>query len=185
MPSDDGISFDHTNVRAAPIRKEANYEGVRVTLAGELGDDVALGIDHHQRRPGLHGVLLPGREVRVVEHRVVHLVALHRRGHGGRVGLVFELGRVDADGHQDVGVLLLERAQLGQDVQAVHAAEGPEVEQDDLATQVGQRELAATGVQPAAAAQLGGADPRSSAFARWGHAGSQHDEAAASSPGCG
>ena len=35
-PSDDGISFDHTSVRAAPIRKEANYEGVRVTLIGAL-----------------------------------------------------------------------------------------------------------------------------------------------------
>jgi hypothetical protein len=36
MPSDDGILFDHASVRAAPIRKEANYEGVRVTLIGAL-----------------------------------------------------------------------------------------------------------------------------------------------------
>ena len=36
MPSDDGIHFDHASVRAAPIRKEANYEGVRVTLTGTL-----------------------------------------------------------------------------------------------------------------------------------------------------
>lgn len=36
MPSDDGILFDHASVRAAPIRKEANYEGVRVTLIGTL-----------------------------------------------------------------------------------------------------------------------------------------------------
>lgn len=36
MPSDDGIHFDHASVRAAPIRKEANYEGVRVTLVGTL-----------------------------------------------------------------------------------------------------------------------------------------------------
>jgi predicted nucleotidyltransferase component of viral defense system len=35
-PSDDGIVFDHASVRAAPIRKEANYEGVRVTLTGTL-----------------------------------------------------------------------------------------------------------------------------------------------------
>jgi hypothetical protein len=35
-PSDDGIVFDHASVRAAPIRKEANYEGVRVTLIGAL-----------------------------------------------------------------------------------------------------------------------------------------------------
>jgi hypothetical protein len=36
MPSDDGILFDHASVRAVPIRKEANYEGVRVTLVGIL-----------------------------------------------------------------------------------------------------------------------------------------------------
>lgn len=36
MPSDDGILFDHASVRAAPIRKEANYEGVRVILSGAL-----------------------------------------------------------------------------------------------------------------------------------------------------
>jgi hypothetical protein len=36
MPSDDGIHFDNASVRAAPIRKEANYEGVRVTLVGTL-----------------------------------------------------------------------------------------------------------------------------------------------------
>ena len=149
---------------------EQRVEGVRVPLAGQLRDDVALGVDHHERRPRLHGVLLPGRELRVVEHRVVHLVALDGRGHGGRVGLVLELGRVDADGHQDVGVLLLERAQLGQDVQAVHAAEGPEVEQDDLAAQVGQRELLAAGVQPAAAAQLGSTHPGPAGGVGSGHA---------------
>lgn len=36
MPSDDGIHFEQASVRAAPIRKEANYEGVRVTLVGTL-----------------------------------------------------------------------------------------------------------------------------------------------------
>jgi hypothetical protein len=35
-PSDDGVFFDLTSVRAASIRKEANYEGVRVTLIGAL-----------------------------------------------------------------------------------------------------------------------------------------------------
>jgi hypothetical protein len=149
---------------------EQRVQGMGVPLTGQLRDHVALGVDHDERRPRLHGVLLPGREVRVVEHRVVHLVALHGRGHGGRVGLVLELGRVDAHGHQDVGELLLERAQLGQDVQAVHAAEGPEVEQDHLAAQVGQRELPAAGVEPAAAAQLGGTHPGPAGGVGAGHA---------------
>jgi hypothetical protein len=34
--SDDGMSFDHRSVQATPIRKEANYEGVRVTLLAML-----------------------------------------------------------------------------------------------------------------------------------------------------
>lgn len=37
--SDDGMVFDQTSVQAARIRKDANYEGVRVTLTGKL--DVA------------------------------------------------------------------------------------------------------------------------------------------------
>jgi predicted nucleotidyltransferase component of viral defense system len=34
--ADDGMVFDPPSVKAAPIRKEANYEGVRVTLIGIL-----------------------------------------------------------------------------------------------------------------------------------------------------
>lgn len=36
QPSDDGMVFDQGSVQAARIRKEANYEGVRVTLVGTL-----------------------------------------------------------------------------------------------------------------------------------------------------
>lgn len=36
QPSDDGMVFDQGSVQAARIRKEANYEGVRVTLLGTL-----------------------------------------------------------------------------------------------------------------------------------------------------
>jgi hypothetical protein len=36
QPSDDGIIFDQASVQAAPIRKEANYEGLRITLIGTL-----------------------------------------------------------------------------------------------------------------------------------------------------
>ena len=58
-----------------------------------------------------------------------------------------ELGRVDADHDQLVLVLLLELGQVGQDVVAVDAAERPEVEQDDLAPQLGEADRAA--VDPA------------------------------------
>ena len=36
QPSDDGMVFDQGSVQAARIRKEVNYEGVRVTLLGTL-----------------------------------------------------------------------------------------------------------------------------------------------------
>ena len=115
-----------------------------------------LRVDQHQRRPG-PGVGLPRDQLGVVQHRVVHGVALDRRRERDRVGLVDELRRVDPDHDQLVGVLLLHRPQLVEDVQAVHAAERPEVEQHEAAAQVAQRNRA-VGVEPAAAHQLGGAD---------------------------
>ena len=46
LACDDGITFDATPVRAAQIRKEANYAGVRVTLLGTLdGARCAVQID--------------------------------------------------------------------------------------------------------------------------------------------
>ena len=45
-----------------------------------------------------------------------------------RVALVGELGGVDADHAQHVGEACLQRAQLVEDVQAVRAAERPEVQ---------------------------------------------------------
>ena len=130
-------------------------DGVGVALPGVLRDDVALGVDQHQRRPGPRGVGLPGGQLGVVEHRVVDAVPLHGGDQGVRVGLVDELGRVDADDDQLLGVLLLHRAQLVEDVQAVDAAERPEVEQDEATSEVadGQR---GGGVEPAAAGELGG-----------------------------
>ena len=109
-----------------------------VPLAGHLRHDVALGVDDDERRPGPRGVRRPGDQLRVVEDGVVHLVPLDGGGERVRVGLVHELRRVHADDHQHVAVLLLQLAQLVQDVQAVDAAERPEVEDDDLAAQVRQ-----------------------------------------------
>src|SRR5215469_10099113 len=59
-----------------------------------------------------------------------------------------------ADHDQGVAVLLLQRPQLVEHVKAVDAAERPEVEQHDLAAQVGERQIPTTGVEPAAALEL-------------------------------
>jgi hypothetical protein len=46
LPHEDGLVFDPATVRAAEIRKEANYAGVRVTLLGVLdGARCAVQID--------------------------------------------------------------------------------------------------------------------------------------------
>jgi predicted nucleotidyltransferase component of viral defense system len=43
---DDGMAYDHSSVRAAEIRKDANYDGVRVTLLGFLdGARCAVQVD--------------------------------------------------------------------------------------------------------------------------------------------
>jgi hypothetical protein len=49
------------------------------------------------------------------------------------VALVLELGGVDADHDEGVAEAFLQGAQLLDDVQAVDAAERPEIQQDDLA----------------------------------------------------
>ncbi len=128
-----------------------------------------LRVDDDERRPGPHGVLLPRGELRVVQHGVLDAVPLDRVDDGLVVGLVHELRRVDADDHHRVPVLLLQLPQLVEDVQAVDAAEGPEIEDQYAAPEVGERQGLASGVQPAALAdQLGGADAGTAVGGRGG-----------------
>jgi hypothetical protein len=130
----------------------------RVPLPRHLRDDVPLGVDHHQRRPGAGGVRAPGDELGVVQHRVVHLVPLDGGRQRVRVRLVRELGRVHAHDHQLVAVAILQLTQLVQHVQAVDATEGPEVEDHDLPPQVGEGDVVAAGVEPAPPDECGRAD---------------------------
>ena len=125
-------------------------QAVAVPLPGQLGDQVALRVDDGQRRPGAHRVGAPGAQLRVVEDRMVDAVPLDRGGERHRIGLVHELRRVDADDDEDVAVLLLQRPQLVQHVQAVDAAEGPEVHDQDATSEVGERVRLPARVEPAA-----------------------------------
>src|SRR3546814_6076657 len=111
---------------------------MRMALTGVVRDDVPLRVDQHQGRPGTGGIGLPGDQLRVVEDRMVHRVALDRSPERVRIGLVHELRRVRPDHDQLVGELLLYRAQLVEDVQAVDAAEGPEVEQHEASAELAQ-----------------------------------------------
>ena len=139
-------------------------QAVSVAFAGEVRHDVALGVNDHQRGPGAGRVGLPGFQLGVVQDRVVDLVALHGGSQRDRIGLVLELGGMHADGNQDVRVLFFQRAEFVQHVEAVDAAEGPEVQKHDLAAQGFQVQRLAAGVQPVTAYQFGGADPEVGAY---------------------
>ena len=130
-----------------------------VAFTADLRDDVAARVDEHQRRPGPGGVGVPRDEIGVVEHGVVHPVALNSGLDGVRVGLVGELGGVHPQHGEGVTVPLLQRTQLVEHPQAVHAAGGPEVEQDDPAPQLLRPDLPAAGTEPAPAPQARGPDP--------------------------
>ena len=64
------------------------------------------------------------------------VVAVDGCGERYGVGFVLEFGAVHADGDEYVGEFFFEGAQLVEDVQAVDAAEGPEVENNDFAAQI-------------------------------------------------
>src|SRR4051812_40349659 len=73
-----------------------------------------------------------------------------------RVFLVLKLGRVDADDDQFIGPLLLELGQIRHDVDAVDAAERPEIKQNYLALEVLECERLARIEPGSAALQLWG-----------------------------
>ena len=133
---------------------------MRVPLTGVLRDDVTLRVDEHQGRPGPCGVGLPGHQVGVVEDGVPDVVPLDRGRQRHRVRLVLELRRAHPDHDQLAGVLLLDLPELVEDVQAVDAAERPEVEQNEAPAEVLDRVRPAGRVQPTAPDELGGTHAR-------------------------
>src|SRR5262249_54634186 len=105
-----------------------------------------------------HPVSVPELAVRVVNDGVVQLVTFHGLAHGGQALFQVELGRVHADDDQHAAVLFFQPDQVGENVEAVNSAAGPEFEDDDLAAEVAQAE-GPVGPQPAGAAvEFGGED---------------------------
>jgi hypothetical protein len=121
--------------------------GVALSLEGS--SSVTLGVYEVERRPGAHPVLVPGGPVWVVENGMAHVVANDGALKGLVVTLVLELGRVDADDDEGVPETLFKGPELFEDVEAVNAAERPEVEEDYLAPQGPEREVL-PGVDPTA-----------------------------------
>ncbi len=136
-----------------PVRvvlSDAVCQGCPHRLEGKLplvlGEDAAAGIDQHQRRPGADGVLLPNHVLVIIDDRVMHLQPLHSGTQVLRDPFGRELVGMNPDDDQFVDKRAFELPQLREDVVTVDSAGGPEVEQDQLAAQVGQRQR--SGVEP-------------------------------------
>jgi hypothetical protein len=124
-----------------------------------LAGDPPIGRDEDQRRPGAHRVFAPQPELGVMDHGMDDAIAGDRRREIGRRALGGEFRRVDSDDDDLLGKGLLDPPQGGQDVHAVDAAEGPEIEDDELAAQRRQGERRVD-VEPGEAGlvEIGGAD---------------------------
>ena len=109
-------------------------------LARQITEHFALRIDDHDRRPGAHAIRRPDTVVTVVDDGVGQAVT--RRDHADVLCIAFvvELGRMHADHDQRIAKLGFEALQVRDDVDAVDAAVGPEVEQDDAPAQIGNRQ---------------------------------------------
>lgn len=90
---------------------------------------VAGRVYEDQGGPGPHAVALPDDKVGVIDYRMGDLVSPDGVTERSRLPLIGELGGVDPDDRQGLGVFRFQRLQLREDVQAVDSAVGPEVEQ--------------------------------------------------------
>ena len=102
-------------------------------LPGKMRHNIPFGVDNHERRPGAGGVGLPGGEFGVVEYGVFDVIAVYGCGERYRVCLMLKFGAVHAHGNEHIREFFFEGAQLVEHVQAVYAAQGPEVEDHDFA----------------------------------------------------
>ena len=106
-------------------------------------DHVAARVDEVERRPGARAKGLPVGEVGVVEDGVLN--SQPEDGLAQVLGLALggELGRVDGDDLDGVGVAALDLPQLRKHVEAVDSSVGPEVEDEEPSAEVAHRHLAA------------------------------------------
>ena len=109
-------------------------------LAGLEAHERSLGIDERESGPGAYAVGAPQAKLGILDHGVGDVVARDRLRQ--LVGLLLgrELRRMHADDGDLIGKSGLQLAQRRKHVNAVDAAEGPEIENDEFAAEVGQRE---------------------------------------------
>ena len=109
-------------------------------LASVAAHQLPRRVDEHERRPGVCPERLPDFELGVVEDGVFEAVTQDRLADAVVVVFGGVFAGVDADDDQCVAELGFELLQVRDDVLAVDAAEGPEIEEHDLALEVRERQ---------------------------------------------
>src|ERR1700756_4497957 len=110
---------------------------VILALAGVAEDDATVLVDDVLGRPVLIAPGVPGRRIVVLRYRVGDTMPLQRGLHIAGRPFERKFRRVDADDDEPlVLVALVELGHLGQRVDAVVAAIGPEIDQHHLATKI-------------------------------------------------
>ncbi len=105
-------------------------------FAAMTPDCVSLGIDKDQAGPGLNAEAFPDGEVGIVYYRMPNAVAQHGLGYDFGVFLFLELGRMHAYNHQVIWPGGLDFFKFGNDVHAVYAPQGPEIQEHELALEL-------------------------------------------------
>ena len=127
-------------------------EQLELALARRLTHVIAVRVDEDQGGPGVDAETPPDFHVGVVDDRVLDFITAD--GFADAIGklFVFEFGRMDADDDQNTRIFGFELGQVGQSMNAVDAAQGPEIEQDDPSLEIrkGQR---LGGIEPGDAAR--------------------------------
>ena len=133
------------------LRQHTFYEGgerIGVELYGMHADDVPTWIDRNERRPRLHRVRAPYTKLPIIHRGVRGLQS--QRGIPNVVGdaLLGVFAAVHTDDRDPRSVSFLELPQLRKNMDAVDSAVGPEIEKEQFAAEVGERQTTSTGVHP-------------------------------------
>src|SRR5687768_10194848 len=121
---------------------------VRGELARAHADDGTPWIDGDERGPRAHGVRAPNPELTIVQDGMRRPEANGCVANARRLPLGDVLTAVHTDDGDGPGEPLLELPQLRKHMDAVDSAVGPEVEEQHLAAEIGEREAPTAGVQP-------------------------------------
>ena len=124
-------------------------EGVGLSLSGRCGDNVTCRVDQDECRPGTRAIGAPDLEVGVIGDGMLDTVANDDAADVLGLTLVRELGGMNSNDDQFVAILLLQTSKVRKDVYAVDAAVRPEIQEDDLALQIGLQTERLRDVQPA------------------------------------